>query len=146
LIQARTIRSEQNGVGADRNARIEAKIGRILAAEEKLIPSSGFMGSVMERVRQEAALPKPIPFPWKRAVAGILLAGGGFGWGVFEIFRLGLPAVDMPALRSLALTLPQLPPAFVGPVEEVGWVAMALGISLLCWLLSRRLAGSGGLL
>jgi hypothetical protein len=32
------------------------------------------------------------------------------------------------------------------PVEQAGWVALALGISLLSWLLSRRLAGRGGLL
>jgi hypothetical protein len=146
LNQAKTIRSEQNGAGADRNARMEAEIGHILASEEKLIPSSGFMASVMESVWQEAALPPQIPFPWKWAVPGILLAGGVFGWGAVEIVRLGLPTFDTPALRSLALTSPQLPAAFVGPIEEVGWVALALGVSLLCWVFSRRLAGSGGLL
>jgi hypothetical protein len=31
-------------------------------------------------------------------------------------------------------------------LEQAGWVAMALGVSLLSWLLSRRLAGRGGLL
>ncbi len=40
--------------------------------EEKLIPSSGFLASVIERVRQEAAMPPPIPFPWKWAVAGFV--------------------------------------------------------------------------
>jgi hypothetical protein len=142
----KTIRSEENGAGADRNARMEAEIGRILATEEKLIPSSGFMASVMEQVRQEAALPRPISFPWTWAVAGILLAGGVFGWGVFEILRPELPALDILALRALTLPSPQAWVPLAGPVEEVGWVAMALVISLLCWLLSRRLAGSGGLL
>ena len=144
--RAKTISSEQNGAGADRNARMEAEIGRILATEEKLIPSSGFAGSVMERVRQEAALPKPIPFPWTWAVAGILLVGGVFGWSVFEILRPELPALDILSLRALALPSPQVWVTLAGPVEEVGWVTMALVISLLCWLLSRRLAGSGGLL
>jgi hypothetical protein len=32
------------------------------------------------------------------------------------------------------------------PLEEVGWIALALGLSLLSWLLSRRLAGRTGLL
>lgn len=144
--RAKTIRNEQNGAGAERNARMEAEIGRILATEEELIPSSGFMASVMDQVRQEAALPKPIPFPWKWAVPGILLSGGVFGWSTFEIFRLGAPALDILALRSLALPTPQAWATLSGPVEEVGLVAMALGISLLCWLLSRKLAGSGGLL
>lgn len=143
---AKTIRSEKNGDNADRNARMDTEIGQILATEEKLIPSSGFMASVMERVRQDAAPPPPIPFPWTWTVAGILLVGGFLGWGAFEIVRLGGPAFEMPGLHSLGLTLPQLPTAYVSPVESVGWVALALSVSLLCWLLSRRLAGSGGLL
>lgn len=142
--RTKTIWSEQND--AERNARMEVEIGNILTAEEKLIPSSGFMASVMERVRQEAALPPPIPFPWTWAILGILLVSGVFGWSAFEIFRLGLPALDMSVLHSFTLTLPHLPAAAVGPVEKVGWVALALGVSLLCWLFSRRLAGSGGLL
>jgi hypothetical protein len=146
LNRTKTIRSEQNGADADRNARMGAEIGQILAAEEKLIPSSGFMASVMEKVRQEAAVPPPIPFPWTWAVLGILLMGGVLGFGAFEVVRPGLLTFDMPTLHSVALTSAQLPAAFVGPVEEVGWVALALGVSLLCWLLSRRLAGSGGLL
>jgi len=146
LNRAKTIRSEQNGAGADRNARMEAEIGQILATEEKLIPSSGFMASVMERVRQEAVLPPPIPFPWKGAVPGILLAGGVFGWGAVEMVHLGLPAVSLAALNSLTLTPTQLPAAFVAPFEEAGWVALALGASLVSWLLSRRLAGRRGLL
>jgi hypothetical protein len=40
LNRTKTIRSEQNGADADRNARMGAEIGQILAAEEKLIPSS----------------------------------------------------------------------------------------------------------
>ena len=42
----------------------DAAINRILTAEEELIPSSGFLAATMERVREEAAMPKPIPFPW----------------------------------------------------------------------------------
>ncbi len=138
--RAKTIRSK-----AER-AKIDAEIGHILATEERLIPSSGFLASVLERVRQEAAMPPPIPFPWKRAVAGILLVGGVFGWGAVEMVRLGLLVLSLPALNALTLTLPHLSAAFVAPVESAGWVALALGVSLLCWLLSRRLAGSGGLL
>ena len=106
--RAKTIRSKQTGAGADRNARMEAEIGQILATEEKLIPSSGFMASVMESIRQEAALPPPIPFPWTWAVLGILQVGGVFGWGAFEIVHLGLPTFDIPDLHSLALTSPHL--------------------------------------
>jgi len=117
--------------------RIDAEIDRVLATEEELIPSSGFMASVMERVQEESAVPPPIPFPWKRAIPGILLAAGVFGWGGFEFVRSGLPAT---------LTLPHLSAGYEHSVESAGWVAMALGVSLVSWLLSRRLAGRGGLL
>jgi hypothetical protein len=141
LNRAKTIRTEQERAGNHRTGRIEAEIDRILASEEDLIPSSGFLASVMERVQQEATAPPPIPFPWKRAVPGILLAAGVFGWAAFELVRLGLPILSAPTL-----TLPHLPAALVAPVEQAGWVALALGTSLLSWLLSRRLAGRGGLL
>ena len=48
-----------------------------VAQGESIEPSSGFIGSVMERVREEAAeaaAPGPIPFPWRRAVPGLCMA------------------------------------------------------------------------
>lgn len=44
---------------------------RILSDDE-ILPSSGFTASVMEAVRREAAAPPPIPFPWKRALPGVI--------------------------------------------------------------------------
>lgn len=95
----------------------------------------------MERVQEEATAPPPIPFPWVRAVPGMILAAGVLGWGAFELVRYGLPAFG-----TIALTPPHLSAALVGPVESAGWVALALGASLLSWLLSRCLAGRSGLL
>jgi len=118
-----------------------SRIDRILASEEELVPSSGFLASVMDRVEQEAAAPPPIPFPWKRAIPGILLAGGVFGWGAVALVRAGLPAVPV-----VPLTLPQLSTALRLPLEQAGWTALALAASLFSWLLSRRLAGRSGLL
>ena len=135
---AKKVRSEMN-VGVSR--RIDAKIDTILATEEELIPSSGFLASVMERVEEEAAAPAPIRFPWKRAIPGIVLATGVFGWGAVEMVRLGLPAV-----HSITLTPLQLSVGSMHSVESVGWVAMALSVSLVSWLFSRQLAGRGGLL
>jgi hypothetical protein len=128
------------------NAGIKTEIDRLLATEEALLPSSGFLASVMERVQQEAALPPPVPFPWKWAVPEVLLASGVFGWGSFELVHLGGSALDLSALNLLTRGSLQLPAAFVAPVEQAGWVALALSVSLLCWIFSRRLAGSGGLL
>jgi hypothetical protein len=117
------------------------KLDRILATEEELLPSSGFMASVMEAVQKEATVLPPIPFPWKRVVPGFAAAAGILGWGAFELVRLLGPAVP-----SLTLASPQLSAPVVVALEEAGWVAGALAASLLCWLLSRRLAGSSGLL
>jgi hypothetical protein len=131
-------RTEMNHNEMDHN-----EIDRILATEEELVPSSGFLTAVMESVREkaEAAAPPPIPFPWKRAVPGMILAVGVLGWGAVEMVRLGLPA-----LREISLTPPQISAAVIQPLKEAGWVALALGASLLSWLLSRRLAGQSGLL
>ena len=130
-----------NRISNDSEEMELSRIDHILASEELLIPSSVFLASVMERVHEEATAPPPIPFPWKRTVPGMVLAAGVFGWGAFELVRYGLPAVG-----SIALTPPHLSAAVARPLEQVGWVALALGASLLSWLLSRRLAGRGGLL
>jgi hypothetical protein len=130
-----------NQVKIDHSTILDAKIEAILAGEEELVPSSGFLASVMERVQEVAVAPPPIPFPWKRAIPGILATAGIFAWGAVKLFRQGLPA-----LSSTTLTLPHLPAALDLPVESAGWVALALGVTLLSWLLSRRLAGRGGLL
>jgi hypothetical protein len=50
------------------------EIDRILATEDALVPSSGFLASVMDHVQEEAAAPAPIPFPWKRALPGAIVA------------------------------------------------------------------------
>jgi hypothetical protein len=130
-----------NRTKINREEMEQSRIDAILATEENLIPSSGFLASVMESVHEEARLPKPIPFPWKRAVPGILLASCVFGWGAVELARHALPAVS-----RISLTLPHLSAALEQPLEQAGWVALALGASLLSWLLSRRLAGRSGLL
>jgi hypothetical protein len=116
-------------------------VDRILAAEEELIPSSGFLTAVMERVKEEAAAPPPIPFPWKRAIPGMALAAGVLGWGGFELARS-----SMVAMREARFAPPHLTVAVEHALLPAAWVALALGASLLSWLFSRRLAGRSGLL
>lgn len=130
-----------NRTKANREEMNPSRIETILATEEDLIPSSGFLVTVMENVHEEARLPQPVPFPWKRAIPGILLAGGAFAWSAVVLFRYGLPAVS-----GVSLIQPQHFAALERPLEQTGWVALALGVSLLSWLLSRRLAGRSGLL
>ena len=52
----------------------DRELDRILV-ETEILPSSGFTASVMGAVRREASAPPPIPFPWKRALPGIAVAG-----------------------------------------------------------------------
>ena len=111
-------------------------IHRILASEKAILPSSGFLASVMERVQEESRVPAPIPFPWKRALPGFVLASGLFGWTAFEFIRDGIPS-----LRNLVLAQSPLPASVTHPLEQAAWVALALAVSLVSWKLSRRLSG-----
>ena len=118
-----------------------SRTDEILASEEAIVPSSGFLAGVMERVQEEASMPAPIPFPWKRAVPGLVLAGGVFGWGAVELVRVGGPA-----MKGISLSAPHAPVALPVSLEQAGWVALALGLSLASWLLARRVGGRSGLL
>jgi hypothetical protein len=117
------------------------KLDNILASEPELVPFSGFLGSVMERVVEEAAAPPPIPFPSKRAIPGMIVAAGVFGWGGFEFVRYAIH--DAPLV-----SLPKMPvPAHIpAQVDQVLWAAFACAVSLASWLLARRLAGRSGLI
>jgi hypothetical protein len=50
------------------------EIDRALSREDDILPSSGFAASVINAVQREAATPPPIPFPWKRAMPGLVVA------------------------------------------------------------------------
>jgi ABC-type spermidine/putrescine transport system permease subunit I len=52
----------------------DRELDRILS-EEEILPSSGFTASVMDAVRREASAPPPLPFPWKRALPGLVAVG-----------------------------------------------------------------------
>jgi hypothetical protein len=104
----------------------DAAIDRILAAEEELIPSS---------------MPKPIPFPWLRALPGIVLAVAVLGWCGFELASSGLGSAG-----EIPFAQPNWAAVSAHALEPAEWVAVALGFSMLSWILSRRIAGKSGLL
>ena len=115
-------------------------LDRILASEEGLVPSSGFVASVMDRVRLEAVAPEPLPFPWKRALPGMIVVGVALVWCAVQLVRMGIAEAGTPVLITLH------PAAQMTPrMESAGGVAAALGVSLLSWLFARRIAGSRGL-
>lgn len=144
----RTRQATQTTLPPNPNRASQTEMNRIaidnaLASEDELIPSSGFLASVMERVREEAeaAAPPPIPFPWKRFLPAFLMAAAVLGWGAFELIRHASLVFSGPALPALHLTAAQ-----TRPIQSAGWVALALALSLLSWLFARRLAGRSGLL
>jgi hypothetical protein len=116
------------------------QIDAILANEDEIVPSSGFLARVMEKVQDEAVAPPPIPFPWKRAIPGFVLAAGVFGWGAVETVRHA-------ASEAGGFTLPtlHLAASVSEPLQQAGWVVAALAVSAASWMLSRRIAGRSGL-
>ena len=113
------------------------KLDRILAEEETIVPTSGFLSSVMEQVSEEAAAPPPIPFPWKRAVPGMVLAAGAVGWGGYELVHLAMAAAGELTVASM----PHVSAAMARPLEQAGWIVIAAAISVGSWVYARRMAG-----
>lgn len=112
----------------------------ILGQEERIEPSSGFAKGVMARVREEAAAPAPIPFPWVRAIPGMVLAAGVIGFGVYELARQAFALIQGMAVLSPADM------AITQQVKDLGWVALALGVAAVSCLAPWRLARGNGLL
>ena len=114
------------------------EVDRILSEEQEIIPSSGFLGSVMDAVRSEAATPPPIPFPWKRALPGLavlVLALGLVCVAGITLFMRGIagqtPPVELPSSFALILG--------AAKTARAEWIALALVFSLASVKLSIRL-------
>jgi hypothetical protein len=121
---------------------IEDPVDRILSREDDILPSSGFVVSVMEAVRQEAETPPPIPFPWTRALPGLLALGVALIGLVSLIVRQ--LRVSTPASPMVADTFAALLVAIKSPIMQgLGWVALALLLSLASVLFSVRWSGVG---
>lgn len=119
----------------------EHELDRMLSRDDEILPSSGFALSVMDAVRREAAAPPPIPFPWKRALPGLVAAGV-----VLSLVLVAVVAAIMQAARVIApqpsASVPSVMPAlFNGSMESaVIWIGLALLTALVSVKLSMRLA------
>jgi len=117
----------------------DTEIDRILAKQDEILPSSGFVASVMEAVRREAVAPPPIPFPWKRALPMLVLAALSLTLvvvvAIYAIVQLGRGSLAPP------------PPAALMPIGQgtigsaAAWTALALLATFVSVKLSIRLAG-----
>lgn len=101
---------------------------------DDVLPSSGFVQSVMAAVRSEAATPSPIPFPWKRALPGLAAAGVVLAWLLTAI-------LDQLLRGTVALPLAASLQAWQVPIVRVAaWSILALLLSLISVELSIKLA------
>jgi hypothetical protein len=99
-------------------------------------PSPRFTSSVMRAVRDEQAS-KPIPFPWTRALPGIIALLASLAVCIGLLIR-GLPA---PPTVSINATFAG-PATFGGlPLYAISWVLVALLLTLFSVALSMRIRG-----
>ena len=114
-------------------------LGRALSGEnDSILPSSGFVSSVMAAIASREALPPEIPFPWKQALPGlaasavvVMLLAAAF---VFA-FRTWTPSANVPAHLQ---TLLDVVPANLVAADARPMLA-ALAVTLACLALTRRL-------
>jgi hypothetical protein len=125
----------------------DGEIDRILSREDEILPSSGFSASVMDAVRREAAAaaaPPPIPFPWIRALPGLVVAGLTLIVvliaGVVEIAQLARASTSTAAPFSLALPSALSSALNRGVASAALWAVLALLATWVSVKLSMLLA------
>lgn len=100
---------------------------------EQLRPSSGFVLSVMDAIREEAAVPPPIPFPWKRVLPGAVAV-----LCTLVAFAVWVARHDSASTAgNFPLTLPS---QLISVNSTLSWIALSLGLTLIAVLSSFRLA------
>jgi hypothetical protein len=119
----------------------EAEINSILSREDEILPSSGFATSVMDAVRREATTPAPIPFPWKRALPGLVV--GAFA--IALVLVAGIMAVAQAGKATapqVSMSSPSVAPLLFhgGGIESAAtWTVLALLVAFVSVKLSVRL-------
>jgi hypothetical protein len=120
------------------------EIDQFLSGEEEILPSSGFATSVMDAVRREAAVPPPIPFPWKRALPGLVVGAVAFalalsGWAILLARAGAAPASSEVSIISNSL------PSALSPLQQAlevatAWTVASLLAAFVTVKLSMRLS------
>ncbi len=119
---------------------MEDELDRMLSTQDEIVPSSGFVMSVMDAVRNEAAASEPTPFPpiafpWLRALPMFIALAAVLAMLIAGFVEL--------ARTPIAVTQgPLLPAAVVQALVQVnaGWIAFALLLAFLSALFSIRFA------
>lgn len=121
-------------------ADLDAALGTEAAG---ILPSSGFADNVMTAIYREVNAPAPIPFPWKRAVPG-LIAGLAAIALLCALMPSILHTISISARRAPAVSIHWQ--AFLAPpshhTANVTWLGTSVAISLACLAFCRRLVSS----
>lgn len=114
-------------------------LDEILSSADNVVPSPGFTTKVMAAVREEAAAPPPIPFPWRRALPGLAVGIGTFvAFLAVALTPLSLgPSPIPPDVSLLLYTIVE-----AAQVIEAGWIVLALVFVLASMKFSMRLTGA----
>jgi hypothetical protein len=116
--------------------RLDDDLDRIMARDDEIVPSSGFVGSVMDEVRREASAPPAIPFPWKRVLPGIAFVAVALVSAVILGFDRLVAAVDTPLRLPAALEAASRSSL----VANSGWIGLAVLLTLASVMFSLRYA------
>ena len=103
----------------------DEEVDHMLSREDEILPSSGFAVAVMDAVRREAAAPPPIPFPWKRALPGLVSFAGALITLLVIVFTRPVRGTE-------------LADGLVRAVQPAGWIALAAVVSLVSVLVGTR--------
>jgi hypothetical protein len=110
---------------------------------DSILPSSGFAASVMAAIAHESVAPAPIPFPWKRALPGMVAIAVALALLIATLVSMFLSAPAAPpaatqvgALDSAAL-LPFL--HSTQSMNIVVWTAVTIGAFIVSLVYIRRL-------
>lgn len=106
----------------------------ILANEEIVTPSSGFLDSVMRAVRREATSLPPLKFPWRRALPGFLATFVAVARTVWDLVGIVRDAASFTALEDM---LGQVS-AFADAIG-LEWIVLAIAVTLISVTLSLML-------
>jgi hypothetical protein len=109
-------------------------IDRILSSQPEIVPSSGFADAVMQAARREASAPPPIPFPWTRALPGLIALGLALVSLIAAGLRANLGNAPVPDAASSAFAAL----AHVLHATGAGWITLALAASLASMALVTR--------